>query len=139
MQKGRGKMAGNDVEIIGIEENLKRLAGQNKRVRNKALKTGAELMENRLKLATPRGITQQKKSKDGTPHKHLTEHTTFSNVNANGEIVIGYDESVNYRVHFIELGTIHQMPQAFIQRTQKETEQEFFNLVASELRKGLGL
>lgn len=121
----------NSVEIQGVEANLKRLAGQDKRARNKALKKGAEHIRKKLEQNTPESVKEA--------GKHLKEYTTITNVNADGEILIGFDKDVSYRAHFVELGTIYQPAQHFIQRTQQQTKEDFFNIVAEELRKELGL
>lgn len=126
-------MANNDVTIEGIDENLKRLASQNKRVTNKALKKGAEYVRKTLEQNTPTG-------KSGI---HLKDNTVVANMDQNGEIKIGFNgkgtNDVSWRVHFVELGTMKQPPQAFIQRTQAQTKERFFSMVAEELKKGLGL
>lgn len=126
-------MANNDVTIEGIDENLKRLASQNKRVTNKALKKGAEYVRKTLEQNTPTG-------KSGI---HLKDNTVVTNMDQNGEIKIGFNgkgaNDVSWRVHFVELGTMKQPPQAFIQRTQAQTKERFFSIVAEELKKGLGL
>lgn len=123
-------MANNDVDTSGIEQNLKRLAADNKKARNRALKKGAEYVRQKLEENTPKSVYAG---------EHMKDFTTFTGVNSDGELRIGFDKQVSFRAHFVELGTIYQLPQAFIQRTQTETKEEFFRIVAEELRKELGL
>lgn len=123
----------NSVDMTEIELQLKRLAAQNIQVRNKALKKGAEHIRQQLERNTPIGRN------NSMTHKHMKEHTTITNPNADGEIAIGFEKAVSWRVHFAELGTAKQPPQAFIQRTLAQTKEEFNRIVSEELRKGFGM
>lgn len=126
-------MAGNNVDISGLEEGLKRMARDNIRARDKALKKGAEHIRDRLQRNTPIS------SKGRPGHKHMKDFTVHTEVSSEGEVRIGFSKDVNYRAHFVELGTVYQRPQAFMKRTQVETKQDFFDIVAEELRRELGL
>lgn len=120
----------NDVQLNGIEENLKRMAMEHKRVMRKALKKGAEMIARRLEQQTPYD------DKSGNA-KHLKDVVVTTNMNQDGEIKIGFGEGESWRVHFVELGTLKQPPQAFIQQTQVQTEQEFWTIVKEILERDL--
>lgn len=121
---------GNDVDITQINDQLRRLAMQNKRVKDDALKAGAEKVRQALERNTPKSVRGK---------NHLADNTTMTGINRDGEIAIGYKKKVKHRVHFAELGTVYQRPQHFIQDTEQEISNEFFRTVENELRRGLGL
>lgn len=120
----------NSVEMHGIEENLKRLAMEHKKAMRKALKKGAEMIARKLEDNTPYD------AKSGNA-KHLKDVVVVTNMNQDGEIKVGFGGGESWRVSFVELGTLKQPPQAFIQQTQAQTEQEFWNIVRRELEKEL--
>ncbi|WP_025726784.1 HK97-gp10 family putative phage morphogenesis protein [Heyndrickxia ginsengihumi] len=123
---------GVEIDTSSIDKALKQMAGKEKRVRNRALKQGANTLAARLRENTP-------VDDNDNNEKHMRDGIVVSGVNADGEIQVGYDKETYWRVHFSELGTIKQRPQGFIQRTEEEMKNEFFKTVQDELKKGLGL
>ncbi|MGG4040667.1 HK97-gp10 family putative phage morphogenesis protein [Bacillus smithii] len=123
---------GLDIDTSSIDKALKQLAGKEKRVRNKALKKAGEAIAEKLRENTP---------VDQTDHnqKHMKDDIVVSGVDQYGEIKIGYGQETAWRVHFVEMGTIKQRPQHFIERTEQEMQEEVMKIVEEELRKGLGL
>lgn len=115
----------NDIDV-----GLKRMAAQNKRVLNKALRSAGEALADRLQTKTP----YEPKTK-----LHLRDNIVVGNPDPNGNIKIGYDKKVAWRAHFVELGTIYQKPQAMIQRTEEEMKDQVMSIMKAELKKGLGL
>lgn len=120
-----------DVDTTTITNNLKLLASQNARVRNKALRAGAKVIEEGL-------VKNTKEIKGKGDKEHMTDNVSTGNVK-DGEIIVGFNKSVAWRVHFTEFGTIRQNAKGFIQRTEDELQNEVMNVVANELRKGFGL
>lgn len=122
---------GVEIEIRGVDENLRRLVGEEKRVRNTGLKMAAKAVAERLKQNTP-------VSRDNAG-KHMKDDIKISRVDQNGEIMVGFGKETYWRAHFVEMGTIKQRPQGFIQRTEEEMRNEVFDIMVAEFRRGLGL
>lgn len=101
-------------------------------VRNRALKTAAKAVAEKLKENTPIDPNDNNET-------HMKNDIAISGVNQYGEIKVGYGKETYWRAHFVELGTIKQRPQHFIERTEEEARDEFLKIVQEELRKGLGL
>lgn len=108
------------------------MAGKEKRVRNSALKKAGEAIADRLRENTPIDTT------DGN-EKHMKDDIVVSGVNQYGEVTVGYGHETYWRVHFVEMGTIKQRPQHFIERTEQEMQEIVMKIIERELRKGLGL
>ncbi|MFG3610997.1 HK97-gp10 family putative phage morphogenesis protein [Rummeliibacillus stabekisii] len=121
---------GVQIDTHTIDLALKQMAGKEKKVRNKALQVAAKAFAQELRKNTP---TNQKDT------EHLKDDIKISKIDGNGEIFIGYGKETAWRAHFVELGTIKQMPQGFIQRTEREMQSEVMKIMRNELRKGLGL
>lgn len=112
-----------------IARDLKRLASRSEGVIDKALLKGAQRMAKELERNTPR-------ESDGGPH--LDTSVVYQKPK-DGETFVGFSKVVSWRAHFVELGTINQRPQGFIERTQRQAHDEVFAEIQKELRKGLGL
>jgi len=123
---------GVEIDTSSIDKALKQMAGKEKRVRNRALKQGAQAVADRLRQNTP-------KDKEDNNEKHMQDDIVVSGIDQYGDIKIGYGKETAWRVHFTEMGTIKQRPQGFIQRTEEEMKEEFIRIVETEIRKGLGL
>lgn len=69
---------------------------------------------------------------------HAKDHTiikkaTKNNLNAE----VGFDKEVAWRVHFVEFGTIKQKPNAFIQKTMKQVENEVQTIIYKHMKEAL--
>jgi len=123
---------GLNIDTSSIDKALKQMAGKEKRVRNSALKKAGEVIADKLRQNTP--IDQSDNNE-----KHMKDDIVVSNVDQYGEITVGFGDDTYWRAHFVELGTIKQRPQHFIERTEQEMQQEVMKIIEEELRKGLGL
>ena len=121
---------GLSTDSSGISRELKRLARANKKVEEKALQKAAEMVAAELRSNTP--VDPESKG------KHLKDNVVIGTAK-DGEIQIGYAKEVAWRAHFVEMGTIKQRPQGFIQRTQESMQEEVMRLLEAEIRRGLGL
>lgn len=141
-----------EINMRSVEEGLRKLAGQNKRVMNKAIKVASEPVVKALEENTAFG---RENSRDGnwkaqraienakgverTKFSHLKDNILTTSVNKEGHMQVGYGEDTYWRAHFPEMGTINQKPQGFMEKTTHETEGLFFETLSRELKKGLGL
>lgn len=121
---------GVTINTDSIDLALKQLAGKQKKVRNKALEVASQAFADKLKENTPI-------YSDDTVH--MRDDIRISKIDANGEIFIGFGKETSWRVHFVEIGTIKQKPQAFMQRTEREMKNTIKNIIEKEIKKGLGL
>ncbi|PKR84866.1 HK97-gp10 family putative phage morphogenesis protein [Heyndrickxia camelliae] len=118
-----------DVSTTRINDNLRRLAIEQTKVRNRALKEAGKRLAQRLRENTP---------VDGKTDEHMRDDVRVSGVK-DGEVTVGFGKDTAWRAHFVEMGTIKQRPQGFIQRTEEEMRNEILQIVETELRRGFGL
>ncbi|MEZ0117817.1 UNVERIFIED_ORG: HK97 gp10 family phage protein [Heyndrickxia coagulans] len=123
---------GLDIDTTGIDKALKDMGKREKRARNTALKKAGEALADRLRQNTP--IDNDDKNK-----MHLKDDIIVSNVDKYGEIKVGFGHETYWRAHFVELGTIKQRPQHFIEQTEQEMQDKIMEIIQKELMKGLGL
>lgn len=127
------------VDNSEVYKALKNLETNVKNVENPALRKAGEYAQDKLKTNTPFWNGKKSAGKRGSYMKeHAKNHVVMSSVK-DGLIEVGYDKEVAWRMHFIEFGTIKQRPQAMVQKTQKQIENEVTNIIASELKRRLGL
>lgn len=111
-----------------INRDLRRLARQHQQATERVLLRVAAEMAKELEKNTPRDTNG------------LAENVVFAmDKQDDQQVLIGYDKEVAWRAHFVELGTIKQPPQGFIQKTHDENIQEIIKLLEKELRRELGL
>ncbi|AVD56213.1 HK97-gp10 family putative phage morphogenesis protein [Heyndrickxia faecalis] len=140
-----------EVDISGIEAGLRRLAAKEKKVQRAGLKKAAEAIADRLRENTPyydgkrdgkwkaqRQFEKETGSNNGD-FAHLRDDIKISNMNQFGEVFVGFGKETYWRVHFTEMGTIKQKPQAFIQRTEEEMRRKVMTIMVKEFKRGLGL
>jgi len=119
------------VEIkSNIEKNILALARGQGEIINKALKEGSKVIAKGLKEEAPLSSL----NKD-----HIKDNVKVSKIQDDGTVLIGFDKKVNWRVHFTELGTIHQRPNNFMERTETSYKNEVMEVIQKELKRGLGL
>lgn len=140
-----------EIDTRGVELELKRLAAQEKPVRNAGLKKAAQAVASRLRENTVvyegkrdgKWKAQRQYERENGVNQaefpHMRDDVQTSNVDINGDIRIGYGKKTYWRAHFVELGTIKQPPQGFIQRTEEEMRGDVMDIMTDEFRRGLGL
>jgi len=126
-------------DIKGYEElmrNIEELGESANKEVNKALRSAAPVVQDRLEKNTPKGAYVQK--------SHAKNNVVISNVKTNREsgdkyISVGYPRGVSYRIHFIEFGTLRKKPYLHMTKTINDTKEAVLQEVANSLKKGLGL
>lgn len=120
------------IDTSSIDRALKNMGSQEKKVRNKALKKAGNELASRLRDNTP--IDPRDSNK-----KHMKDDIVVSDVDQYGEVTIGFGKETYWRAHFVELGTIKQRPQHFIENTEQEMRDKVMEIIREELARGLGL
>ncbi|WOZ56197.1 type I neck protein [Brochothrix phage BtpYZU02] len=122
---------------IGV--NLRKMAQGLTAPTNKALTAGAKVFAETLEKNTPVYDSKKYQGKRGKyMFKHAKDNVVFGSPK-NGEITVGFEKDVAWRVHFLEFGTIRQSPKPFIQKTQQEMATEVFETMVSAMSKGIKL
>ena len=80
-----------------------------------------------------------KKTGKKTTFKHMKDDIQLSGIDQYGHVNVGFGEDTYWRVHFIELGTVNQKPNPFIERTVEETKDDYLDKMSSIIRSELGL
>lgn len=132
-----------------ITSELQKLGNKAKRISNKAVRESAPIFAEELKAQTPyenvsdRSWKAQrqmdKKTGKKTTFKHMKDDIQVSGIDQYGHVNVGFGEDTYWRVHFIELGTVNQKPNPFIERTVEETKDDYLNKMSSIIRSELGL
>jgi len=120
------------IDTSSIDRALKNMDNQGKKARDKALKKAGNEIANRLKDNTP--VDPRDRNK-----KHMKDDIVVSGVDQYGEVTIGFGKETYWRARFVELGTIKQRPQHFIENTEQEMRDKVMEIIKEELAKGLGL
>lgn len=120
------------IDTSSIDRALRNMGSQEKKVRNKALKKAGNKLASRLRDNTP--IDPRDNNK-----KHMKDDIIVSGVDQYGEVTIGFGKETYWRAHFVELGTIKQRPQHFIENTEQEMRDKVMEIIREELVRGLGL
>lgn len=117
--------------LQAIESNLRKLAIKERKARNKALEKLTEAVANQLERNTPPGANHS--------GKHMKNDVQISKPDEDGHITVGFGKETSWRVHFVEMGTIKQPPQGFVQQTEDQMKRRVLDIIRSELKKGVGL
>lgn len=120
------------IDTSSIDQALRNMGSQEKKVRNKALKKAGNEIASRLRDNTP--IDPRDSNK-----KHMKDDIVVSGVDQYGEVTVGFGKETYWRARFVELGTIKQRPQHFIENTEQEMRDKVMEIIREELAKGLGL
>ena len=95
----------------------------------KAVEVAGEYASKQLKTKTPI---------DYNTKTHMKDHIVYSKPTMNKPVSeVGCDKEVAWRAHFVEFGTIKQPPQAFIQKTMKDIENQVATIIQNEMRRRL--
>ena len=95
----------------------------------KAVEVASEYASKQLKTKTP--IDHDTKT-------HMRDHIVYSKPTVNKPVSeVGFDKQVAWRAHFVEFGTIKQLPQAFIQKTMRDIENKVADIIQSEMMRRL--
>lgn len=70
--------------------------------------------------------------------EHMRDHVIYSKAK-NGMVEVGFDDEVDWRVHFTEYGTINQRPQLFMEKFIEKEQDKVRGLVFDEINKSVGL
>lgn len=132
-----------------ITVELQKIGNKAKRITNKAVRESAPIFAEELKAQTPyenvsdRSWKAQRKMDKITgkksTFKHMKDDIQVSGVDQFGHVNVGFGEDTYWRVHFVELGTVNQKANPFIERTVEETKDDYLNKMSSIIRSELGL
>lgn len=129
------------VEIDSSEafKALRQLKTIVKRAETPALRKAAAYAKPKLEQNTAYWDGKKSNGKRGSyMQEHARDHVVIGPVK-DGNIDVGYDDVVAWRVHFTEFGTIKQPPQGTVQKTQKQIEDQITRIIANEYKRRLGL
>lgn len=91
----------------------------------KAVEVAGEYASKQLKTRTPI---------DYNTKTHMKDHIVYSKPTVNKPVSeVGFDKEVAWRAHFVEFGTIKQPPQAFIQKTMSDIENQVATIIQNEM------
>lgn len=129
------------IEIDSSEafKALRQLKTIVKRAETPALRKAAAYAKPKLEQNTAYWDGKKTNGKRGSyMQEHARDHVVIGPVK-DGNIDVGYDDVVAWRVHFTEFGTIKQPPQGTVQKTQKQIEDQITRIIANEYKRRLGL
>ena len=110
-----------------------------KRAETPALRKAAAYAKPKLEQNTAYWDGKKSNGKRGSyMQEHARDHVVIGPVK-DGNIDVGYDDVVAWRVHFTEFGTIKQPPRGTVQKTQKQIEDQITKIIANEYKRRLGL
>lgn len=132
-----------------ITVELQKIGNKAKRITNKAVRESAPIFSEELKAQTPyenvsdRSWKAQRKMDKITgkksTFKHMKDDIQVSGVDQFGHVNVGFGEDTYWRVHFVELGTVNQKANPFIERAINASREEYENKISSVIRSELGL
>lgn len=132
-----------------ITVELKRLGEKGSRISRKAVRKVVPVFEEALRKNTPyetvsdRSWKAQRKMDKITgkksTFKHMKDDIQVSGVDQFGHVNVGFGKDTYWRVHFVELGTLNQKPNPFIERTVEGTKSDYLDKISSVIRSELGL
>lgn len=128
-----------EVDATEVYKALRELKTSIKRAENPALRKAASFAKTKLEQNTPRWDGKKSNGKRGSyMQEHAKDHVVIGPV-SNGNVDVGYDDEVAWRIHFVEFGSIKQPPQGIVQKTQRQIEDQVTEIIANELKRRLGL
>lgn len=132
-----------------ITVELQKIGNKAKRTTNKAVRESAPIFAEELKAQTPyenvsdRSWKAQRKMDKITgkksTFKHMKDDIQVSGVDQFGHVNVGFGEDTYWRVHFVELGTVNQKANPFIERAINSSREEYESKISSVIRSELGL
>lgn len=128
-----------EIDSSEVFKALRELKTSVKRVENPALRKAAAYAKPKLEQNTPIWTGKKSNGKRGSYMQEHAKNRVVIGPVKDGNIDVGYDNDVAWRMHFIEFGTINQPPQGIVQKTQKQIENQVTEIIANELKRRLGL
>lgn len=128
-----------EIDSSEVFKAIRELKTNVKRVEGPALRKAAAYAKPKLEQNTPVWTGKKSNGKRGSyMQEHAKNHVVIGPVK-DGNIDVGYDDDVSWRMHFIEFGTIKQKPQGTVQKTQQQIENQVTEIITNELKRRLGL
>jgi len=132
-----------------VTSKLASLGNKGNTIRNKSLRAGKEIIVSNLESNTPyedksdrswKGQREMDRIKGHkTVFKHMKDDIVYSGVDQKGGLKVGFGKDTYWRVHFVELGTDNMSANPFIERTLKDSEDEYKSTVENTVREELGM
>lgn len=124
-------VTGASIDLTKLDRDLLRLSLDLPEKSEEVLTKVAENHSKRLKENTPSSGLSNNSLKDAV----LVEKTKFLDLTPNKKV--GFNWNQGWYAHFADSGTIYQKGQDFVNKTNKETNEESQNIIKSELREWL--
>ena len=119
--------------LAELQKKIEALGKQGKRIENRAIRAGAEIVAERMRQEVP---------VSNIDHVHIRDDIKISGVRRSGgipHISVGPGEETAWRAHFLEFGTVKMTPRPFISKAGELSRDKALEAIKQELRKGLGL
>ncbi|MHC5226901.1 HK97-gp10 family putative phage morphogenesis protein [Enterococcus sp. LJL99] len=125
------------VDVSDAQQALKRLEKKAESAEKEAVEQASKFIAQTLEKNTPVWTGKKSKGKRGSyMNKHASSEVVYMKVK-NGESFVGYSDEVSWRMHFVEFGTFKQLPQAVVQKTQTQIEQEVLSIMEKVIKGAL--
>lgn len=99
------------------------------------LQRAQESVVNRVLMKAARQLAQSLEQNTPVLSGAMASEVVYGQNEYDDGVIIGYSKEVAWRVHFVELGTIHHPPQGFIQKTHDENIREILRLLEREIER----
>ncbi|MRC26304.1 hypothetical protein GH854_33165 [Bacillus thuringiensis] len=134
-------MADNFVDFSDVYKVLGKLGDDVEKVANGIMNDLAPDVAKEFEKKVPywTGSKDNMVGKRGTyMQEHARDNVVYTKAK-DGQVEIGFDDDVAWRIHFIEFGTIHQPPQHIIEKSLDALAEDVQARVERELIRRLGL
>lgn len=131
-----------------LEANLQRLGSRASRVENKALRSGATVLQEAIKMRAPRSTQSRSAGGKGNTWRtgeHFADHIGVSKVRSMGGtkyILVGVEKTDNskyFYAKFIEFGTSKMTARPFMEPAANESHEAIVTAMADVVRAELKL
>lgn len=132
-------MADNFVDFSDVYKVLGKLGDDVEKVANTIMNDLAPDVAKEFEKKVPYWTGAKNEGSRGAYMKeHARDHVVYTKAK-DGQVEIGFDDDVSWRIHFIEFGTIHQPPQHIIEKSLDALAEDVQARVERELIRRLGL
>ena len=132
-------MADNFVDFSDVYKVLGKLGDDVEKVANTIMNDLAPDVAKECEKKVPYWTGAKNEGSRGAYMKeHARDHVVYTKAK-DGQVEIGFDDDVSWRIHFIEFGTIHQPPQHIIEKSLDALAEDVQARVERELIRRLGL
>lgn len=132
-------MADNFVDFSDVYKSLNKLGDDVEKIANNIMDEIAPDVAKQFEKRIPVWDGKKSNGQRGSyMQEHARDHVTYTKAK-DGQVEIGFDDEVSWRIHFIEFGTINQPPQHIIEKSLDALADEVQARVEREIMRRLGL